>query len=213
MDLEAILRLVNVVLMFATLSVAAYTDLNQKKVFNWTTYPAVGLGLALGYLTEGVGSFPSQQVAASGLLDRLTGFGLGFGLFYAFNRAHKDRAMGMGDVKLMGAIGALMGARLTVWAMFWGSLIGAVIALWALLGRGLLLRGVGRSFMAAIRIGREPTQDASATPASEGAEGAAVDGEVASAEQAQPERIRIPYAVALSFGAMLAWFLHSGSLG
>jgi prepilin peptidase CpaA len=129
-ELEAAFRLANLVVLFVTLTVAAFTDTTRKKVYNWTTYPALGLGLALGYLADGLGTLPSLAGPGVGLLDRLVGFAIGFGTFFLFNRAHEARAVGVGDVKLMGAIGALTGAWLTVWAMFWGSLVGAVIAVW-----------------------------------------------------------------------------------
>jgi prepilin peptidase CpaA len=194
-DPEAVFRIANVVVLFAALIAAAFTDLTQRKVFNWTTYPATILGLALGYLGDGLGNLPSLSEPGSGLVDRGVGWAVGFGVFFLFNRAHDARAVGVGDVKLMGAIGALVGTSLTIWAMFWGSLIGAVIAVWILISKGELMRGVGRSFMAAIRLGREPSSDSSE-----------------SSDEPPPEQRRIPYGVALSFGTLVAWFLHSPGL-
>jgi len=196
--IEEIFQLANLVVLFLTLIVASYTDVTKRKVYNWTTYPAAALGLAFGYLAAGVGQAPSLSGPGVGLLDRLAGLGLGFGILFAFNRAHDARAVGVGDVKLMGAIGALLGAYLTLWALFWGSLVGAVIAVWVLLGQGKLMRGVGRSLMAAIRL-RRSSKDTSA--------GDAADGE----PETPPEQQRIPYGVALAFGTMVTWFLHAPS--
>lgn len=243
MQIEEIFRLANLVVLFLTLIVASYTDVTQRKVYNWTTYPAAALGLALGYLAAGAGQAPSLAGPGVGLLDRLAGLGLGFGILFAFNRAHDARAVGVGDVKLMGAIGALVGGYLTLWALFWGSLVGAVIAVWVLLGQGKLMRGVGRSLMAAIRLGRSstpqtpnapptpntppapntlasPSQPASSgEKAAEGEDDAPVAGHSEQSEGGQseaetpPEQQRIPYGVALAFGTMVAWFLHAPTTG
>ena len=187
-EFEKLFGLLNLVVLFALLTTAAATDVAKRKIYNWTTFPAIGLGLALGYLAGGLGSFPLLTTPASGLLDRVAGFLLGFGVFAVFSVA---RAVGPGDVKLMAAVGALTGARFTVWAMFWGALIGAILAVWALLLRGQLLRGLGRSFLRTLRVGRDDPKDADP-------------------EQA-PEKVRIPYGVALSFGTILAWFLNPPS--
>ncbi|MFI5116668.1 MAG: prepilin peptidase [Terriglobales bacterium] len=75
---------------------AAVFDVRQHRIPNWLTYPGIALGVVLrGVLFgwKGLGS------AGEGLL--LTG-GVMF-LFYAV------RAMGAGDVKLMAAIGSLVG--------------------------------------------------------------------------------------------------------
>ena len=107
----------------------------------------------------------------------------------------------------LGAIGSLVGAYLTLWALFWGSLVGAVIAVWVLLGQGKLMRGVGRSLMAALRLGR------SSPPAKDSAPQPAGDDSEAGEPETPPEQQRIPYGVALAFGTMVAWFLHAPSTG
>lgn len=211
MRIEEIFQLANLVVLFLTLIVASYTDVTQRKVYNWTTYPAVALGLALGYLAAGVGHAPTLSGPGAGLLDRLAGLGLGFGILFAFNRAHDARAVGVGDVKLMGAIGSLLGAYLTLWALFWGSLVGAVIAVWVLLGQGKLMRGVGRSLMAAIRL--KPSSAGKDAGGKEAGNKEAGSNEGEDGEETPPEQQRIPYGVALAFGTMVTWFLHAPSTG
>ena len=184
-QVASLLGLINLIVLFGLLIAASYTDVVHRKIYNWATYPAIGLGLALGFIGGGLGSFPWIGSPGVGLLDRVAGFLLGFLVFASFNLA---KAVGTGDVKLMAAVGALMGAPFTLWAMFWGSLVGAIIAMWVLLMRGQLMRGIGRSLIQAIRIGRDDVP------------------KDATFEEA-PEKARIPYGVALSFGTILAYFL------
>jgi len=186
-QVRVLLTVLNLVVLFGLLITASYTDVVKRKIYNWATYPAIGVGLGLGYIVDGLGSFPWIGTPGAGLLDRVAGFALCFGVFAVFNLV---RAVGAGDVKLMGAVGALTGLPLCVWAMFWTSVVGAILAMWILLMRGQLMRGVGRSLRQAIRIGKDDVP------------------EDASFEEA-PEKARIPYGVAVSFGTFLAFFLNS----
>ncbi|MBL4847041.1 MAG: prepilin peptidase [Planctomycetes bacterium] len=188
-QVAALLGLINLIVLFGLLITASYTDVVHRKIYNWATYPAVGIGLALGFIAGGLGSFPWIGSPGVGLLDRVSGLLLGFTIFAVFNLA---RAVGTGDVKLMAAIGALTGAHFTLWAMFWGSLVGAIMAMWILVMRGQLMRGIGRSLLQAIRIGKDDVP------------------EDATFDEA-PEKARMAYGVALSFGTLLAWFLNTSS--
>lgn len=186
-QVAGLLGILNLIVFFGLLIAASYTDSVHRKIYNWATYPSIGAGLALAYIGAGVGSFPGFDSPGVGLLDRVAGLLLGFGVFAVFNLA---RAVGTGDVKLIAAIGALTGARFTLWAMFWGSVVGAIMAMWVLLLGGQLMRGVGRSIRRAMRLGGDDVPDD------------------ATFEEA-PEKTRIAYGVAISFGAVVAFFLNS----
>jgi leader peptidase (prepilin peptidase)/N-methyltransferase len=67
------------------------------------------------------------------LIQSLIGMGFGFGLFWAISVLgrmilRKD-AMGFGDVKLMGALGAFLGLESVIFITFVSSLFGAVIGI------------------------------------------------------------------------------------
>ena len=77
---------------------AALFDLRYRRIPNWLTVGGVGLGLALnGFLNHArAGMFKSS----------LIGFGVAFGIYFVL---YAVRAMGGGDVKLMAAVGAIVG--------------------------------------------------------------------------------------------------------
>jgi leader peptidase (prepilin peptidase)/N-methyltransferase len=65
-----------------------------------------------------------------GLIRSLIGLGVGFGLLWTIRElgtaALKKEAMGFGDVKLMGALGALLGWQAVIYVVFISALIGSV---------------------------------------------------------------------------------------
>jgi prepilin peptidase CpaA len=80
--------------------VAAVYDMRYRRIPNWLTVSGVVAGLALNAWLAPDGN------AWRGLLFSLKGLGLGFGLYFVL---HLLRAMGAGDVKLMAAVGAMVG--------------------------------------------------------------------------------------------------------
>jgi leader peptidase (prepilin peptidase)/N-methyltransferase len=84
-----------------------------------------------------------QTTWMGGLKDSLIGLAAGFGLFWTIRElgtaAFKKEAMGFGDVKLMGALGALFGWQAIIYITFFSALVGAVagISLIALQRKGI----------------------------------------------------------------------------
>ena len=97
------------------------------------------LGIALNTAHEGV----------AGLLDSLAGLGLTTGvLLWPFAMG----GIGGGDVKMMAAIGALLGPRLAFMGLAAGMILGGAIMFWHLARRGRLREKVmatARMFQAA----------------------------------------------------------------
>lgn len=78
------------------LATAIMTDLRSSRIPNWLTIPAMVFGLA-GH---------AWQHGLQGLLFSLFGLLVGLGLFLCL---HLLGSVGAGDVKLMAAVGALVG--------------------------------------------------------------------------------------------------------
>lgn len=157
--------------------VATYTDLRSYRIPNWLTLSAVAAGLLVN---------PLAQLAASGVpgvqAGALSAFAGGLLTFLVFGLFGALRFVGMGDVKLMAGVGALLGWPLAIAALIYVTLAGGVLGLAYAVGRGQLGAVLGNVF----RVGRRLVR-----PGSEG----------------ELELHRIPYALAILAGA--AWAVAS----
>jgi len=117
---------IRALLVILILMAAAY-DWKYRRIPNWLTLTGVVAGLAANTTLTGIGG---AWLSASGI-----GFAL---LIYL--PLYALRALGGGDVKLMAAIGALVGP-FAWWAIFvYTALIGGVIALVVIVSQGRLQR-------------------------------------------------------------------------
>lgn len=116
-----ILIILDVLLVGVAIAGAA-TDLAKRKIYDWMTYPALGLGLLLQTIGFGFGGVFDQ-----GLISSICGAGfcvIVFGVFYWWGKG-----FGAGDVKLMAALGALAGFMNSLTLAMCTALIGALMAI------------------------------------------------------------------------------------
>ena len=164
-------------LIFAALLLAltgAVTDLRQRRIPNWLTYPGIVLGLALRGVLFGW----------KGLLSALAGCLLAGGIMFLF---YAVRAMGAGDVKIMAAIGALVGPHEAVGVLLATAISGGILAIvYALYRRRMIstLRNVGSvlRFHAWAGVQTHPEVNLD-----------------------NPEALRMPYGLAIALGTLYAF--------
>lgn len=94
---------------------AAATDIRSRKIPNWLTLSGVIAGLALNGVVGGV----------AGLKSSFAGMLLGFGSYLVL---YCLRAMGAGDVKLMAAVGAILGPANWISVFVATAIAGGVLA-------------------------------------------------------------------------------------
>lgn len=122
MDRETFLLLTALVMSL----VGAVIDLRQHRIPNWLTYPGILLGLLLRGALFGW----------RGLLTALGGCLLAGGIMFLF---YMVRAMGAGDVKIMAAIGALVGPGEVVNVLLATAIFGGILAIAYAIYRGRMV--------------------------------------------------------------------------
>ena len=95
---------------------AAAIDVKQRRIPNWLTYPGIISGLVLR----------SVLLGWKGAASALAGCALAGGIFLLF---YVVRAMGGGDVKLVAALGSLLGPRDAVDMLLATGICGGVMAI------------------------------------------------------------------------------------
>jgi prepilin peptidase CpaA len=115
-----------VMVLLVVLLTAATFDVLYRRIPNWLTVSGVVLGIAMNTL---IGT------PEAGLAFSLVGLVVAFAIYAAFYAIH---AMGAGDVKLMAAVGALVGWERWFGIFFVTALIGGVMALILVVSRGRL---------------------------------------------------------------------------
>ncbi len=118
-------------------STAAATDVRWRKIPSWLTYPAILIGLAGHALAGGLYGSGDQP----GLSGAAAGLAVGSGPLLLCWLAG---GIGGGDVKLMGAIGALGGWRLCIGAMLYGFIVAALMAIVVMVHKRVVWRTLRR---------------------------------------------------------------------
>jgi prepilin peptidase CpaA len=118
--------------LLAVAVICAVTDLWKGKIYNAITYPAMAVGVVLALIQHG----------APGIFHAVGGFAVGF--FPAFVLFALG-GMGGGDVKLLGAIGAIAGAIAATETLILAFVFGGLFALGQLAWHGRLFATLGRT--------------------------------------------------------------------
>ena len=123
---------VKLVLASVVMTAGVY-DIRQRRIPNWLTVTGVLAGFALNGWLYGLG----------GLLGSAKGIGLAFLVYLPL---YLLRAFGAGDVKLMGAVGAIVGPAAWLGVFLFSVVIGALFGIVALAAKGRVaqaLRNMG----------------------------------------------------------------------
>ena len=106
----------SIIFLAGVLIAAAVNDLRFQKIPNLLTYPAMGIALVYHFIMSG----------PDGLLFSAGGLALGIAVLIL---PYLMGGMGAGDAKLMGAVGAVLGARGVLIAFLFTAILGGVYAL------------------------------------------------------------------------------------
>jgi prepilin peptidase CpaA len=125
------------------LIVAAVTDVRSGKIYNWTTYPAmliglIGHGVIGGFWGEVSGP---ERASSLGLAGSLAGLLVGFA---PLGLAWLAGGIGGGDAKIMAAVGALVGWRFALTSLLYGLGVAVLMAAVILLRRRIARDTLGR---------------------------------------------------------------------
>jgi leader peptidase (prepilin peptidase) / N-methyltransferase len=163
--------------------VITFIDIDHKLILNKVTIPSI----ALAYLASF--AWPGRRWY-DGVVGAVVGYALPWAIGEIYYRITRREGLGLGDGMLLAVIGALLGWRGVVVALFGGSMIGSVIGITAVL--------VGRA-------GGEPAPtEAPAAPASD--PGAASLAPGGGSEKPSVLRTELPFGPFLAMAAVLYLF-------
>lgn len=154
---------------------AMVTDLRSRRIPNVLTFTAFGAALALRIAFDGwlgLGLALAGAVAAPAVLLL----------------AHMGRGLGMGDIKLSIAVGALLGPKLAIAAMLCGAVIGGVIAIGLLMRRGHILSDFFGLFLNGLPFLKRKSMEPGASA---------------------PMALTMPYGVAIGVGSLITLAVYT----
>jgi leader peptidase (prepilin peptidase)/N-methyltransferase len=109
--------------------VIAFIDLDHKLILNKVTIPSIVVFYAASFL------WPERRWY-DGVVGAAVGYGLPWAIGEIYYRVTRREGLGLGDGMLLALIGALLGWRGVIVALFGGSMIGSVIGITALVVGG-----------------------------------------------------------------------------
>lgn len=111
------------ILLVVLVMAAAATDIRSRRIPNWLTLSGVCAGLSLNWFLHGL----------DGLKSSVEGLLLGFGVYFVL---YALRAMGAGDVKLMAAVGSVVGPSNWVAVFLASAMAGLILGVVLMVRKG-----------------------------------------------------------------------------
>jgi leader peptidase (prepilin peptidase)/N-methyltransferase len=142
----AIATMVKLCVLFFLLVGLIFIDYDHHLLPDALTYPGIFLGLIFSLVVP-VGGLPSfiirrflalrWPLPAISFVDSVIGALIGALFIYAvgelYFRVRHIEGMGLGDVKLMGMVGAFLGLKMTLFTIFTGALLGTIFGVFTTL--------------------------------------------------------------------------------
>jgi prepilin peptidase CpaA len=123
---------------------AAIFDYRQRRIPNWLVLAGIVTGLAMNIFL-----LYDNPSPLTGLWFSLEGLGLALVVYLPL---YILRGMGAGDVKLMAAIGSIVGWVLWLWIFFFTAILGGVTAAIVVLSKGRVQRTLQNLWMILVSI-------------------------------------------------------------
>ena len=125
------IELINLIFLTVILLIAVIYDIRFHRIPNWLTFPSMVTGIA----------YHTYMKGTQGFIFSIEGLFLGLAIFMVF---YLSAGMGAGDVKLMAAVGGLLGPKGVFMAFIGTALIGGIYAIILLTLHGHLKETVKR---------------------------------------------------------------------
>lgn len=123
-------------LFLSGLVIATFVDFDHFIIPDSVTWGGMAAGLVLSALLP---QMHGQSVWYMGLAHSALGLGVGFGVLelvaFLGEKAFRKEAMGFGDVKLLGAVGAFFGWTAALFVLVGASFFGTIVGIALILGR------------------------------------------------------------------------------
>lgn len=177
------------------LIMAAFYDVTKKKIPNFLTFPVIFIGLILNITMNGL----------NGLMFSLYGFLFGLAIFFI---PFALGLMGAGDVKLMAAVGALIGWKITALSTLFSAAAGFIVGFAYLIYKKSIFRYFRKYFVPILRIILTNINFSDGNILGNKLKKYAYFNEAMSGVN---EKLYIPYGLAIAFGTLFAlWGTYKG---
>lgn len=148
------------------------TDILQRRIPNLVTYSTILLSILIYCF---IGGFDGLKFSLGGLV-------LGFAVFFL---PYVMGGMGAGDVKLMSAVGSVLGFRMTLVSVLIIAICGGILAIGYMIYRGILKQTLLKIFLSVLYLGMHN------------------DSTMLKVDSNKLQQERIPYGVAIASGVFL----------